>query len=58
MARKKILFVIVEGPSDDAALGVILNRLYDKSNNTYVFAGESDADRNAVVFSLKPAAAE
>lgn len=27
-------------------------------NNTYVFAGESDADRNAVVFSLKPAAAE
>lgn len=31
MARKKILFVIVEGPSDDAALGVILNRLYDKS---------------------------
>lgn len=31
MARKKIVFVIVEGPSDDAALGVLLNRLYDKS---------------------------
>ena len=31
MARKKIVFVIVEGPSDDAALGVILNRLYDKT---------------------------
>lgn len=31
MARKKIVFVIVEGPSDDAALGVILNRIYDKS---------------------------
>lgn len=31
MARKKVVFVIVEGPSDDAALGVILNRLYDKS---------------------------
>ena len=31
MARKKIVFVIVEGPSDDAALGVILNRLFDKS---------------------------
>lgn len=30
MARKKIIFVIVEGPSDDEALGVILNRLYDK----------------------------
>lgn len=31
MARKKIVFVIVEGPSDDAALGVLLNRLYDKN---------------------------
>lgn len=31
MARKKILFVIVEGPSDDDALGVILNRIYDKN---------------------------
>ena len=31
MARKKIVFVIVEGPSDDVALGVILNRLFDKS---------------------------
>lgn len=29
MARKKIVFVIVEGPSDDEALGVILNRIYD-----------------------------
>ena len=35
MARKKIVFVIVEGPSDDAALGVILNRLFDK-NKVYV----------------------
>ena len=31
MARKKIVLVIVEGPSDDAALGVILNRLFDKN---------------------------
>ena len=31
VARKKIVFVIVEGPSDDEALGVILTRLYDKS---------------------------
>lgn len=31
MARKKIIYVIVEGPSDDEALGVILNRLYDKN---------------------------
>lgn len=31
MARKKLIFVIVEGPSDDEALGVIINRLYDKN---------------------------
>lgn len=31
MPRKKIVFIIVEGPSDDEALGVILNRLYDKN---------------------------
>lgn len=31
MARKKIIFIIVEGPSDDEALGVIWNRLYDKN---------------------------
>ena len=31
MARKKVVFVIVEGPSDDTALGVILSRLYDKN---------------------------
>lgn len=31
MARKKIVVVIVEGPSDDSALGVILNRLFDKN---------------------------
>ena len=31
MARKKIVFVIVEGPSDDEALGVIFTRLYDKN---------------------------
>ena len=31
VARKKIVLVIVEGPSDDAALGVILNRLFDKN---------------------------
>ncbi|MDE7327834.1 MAG: hypothetical protein K2N63_16410 [Lachnospiraceae bacterium] len=31
MSRRKIVFVIVEGPSDDEALGVILSRLYDKN---------------------------
>lgn len=31
MARKKIVFVIVEGPSDQEALGVVLSRLYSSS---------------------------
>ena len=35
MARKKIVFIIVEGPSDEEALGVILNRIYS-SNVVYV----------------------
>lgn len=30
MARKKVVLVIVEGPSDDTALGMMLNRIYDK----------------------------
>lgn len=30
LARKKVVLVIVEGPSDDTALGVILNQIYDK----------------------------
>ena len=29
MPRKKIVFVIVEGPSDEEALGVLINRIYD-----------------------------
>jgi hypothetical protein len=31
VARKKIVFVIVEGPSDEEALGVILSKLYNTS---------------------------
>lgn len=34
MTRKKIVFVIVEGPSDEEALGVLLNRIY---NNEAVY---------------------
>ncbi|HKM06241.1 MAG TPA: hypothetical protein VJ869_04565 [Sphaerochaeta sp.] len=29
MARKKIVFVIVEGPSDAEALEVLLNQIFD-----------------------------
>ena len=31
VARKKIVFVIVEGPSDDNAIGYFLDKLFDKS---------------------------
>ena len=30
MTRKKIVFVIVEGPSDDDALGVVFSKFYNK----------------------------
>jgi len=30
LAHKKIVLFIVEGPSDDTALGVVLNQIYDK----------------------------
>ena len=35
MARKKIVFVIVEGPSDDEVIGTMLSRMLDK-NEVYV----------------------
>lgn len=41
MTRKKILFVIVEGSSDDEALGVILSRIYDK-NSVYIHITHGD----------------
>lgn len=41
MKPKKILFIIVEGPSDDAALGVLFNRIFDK-NTVYVHIVHAD----------------
>ena len=35
MARKKLIFVIVEGPSDDNAIGYFLDKIFDK-NKVYV----------------------
>lgn len=47
MARKKIIFVIVEGPSDDEALGVIFNRLYDKQSvHIEITHGDITSDKN------------
>lgn len=41
MTRKKIIFVIVEGPSDEEAIGVILNRYFDK-NIVHVYVMHCD----------------
>ena len=41
LSRKKVLFVIVEGPSDETALGVLLNRLFDQ-NAVYVHIWHGD----------------
>lgn len=35
MSRRKIIFVIVEGPSDEETVGVLLNRIYS-NNSVYV----------------------
>lgn len=41
MAHKKVVLVIVEGPSDDTALGIMLNQIYDK-NSVYVHIMHGD----------------
>ena len=41
MARKKIVFVIVEGPSDDEALGVMLEKVFS-SSSVYVHITHGD----------------
>lgn len=47
VARKKIVLVIVEGPSDDSALGVILNRLFDKNKvHIEIMYGDITTDMN------------
>lgn len=50
MARKKIVLVLVEGPSEDTALGVILNRLFDKNKvHIEIMHGDITAD-----YSIEP----
>lgn len=41
MAKRKIVFVIVEGPSDEEALGVLLSKIYDK-DSVYVHIMHGD----------------
>lgn len=41
LARKKIVFVIVEGPSDDIALGIGLNQIYDE-HSVYIHITHGD----------------
>lgn len=47
MPRKKIVFVIVEGPSDEEALGVLLSRIYDSQTvHVHIMHCDITADRN------------
>lgn len=47
MARKKVVFVIVEGPSDDAALGVIMSRVFGKNTvHVEIIHGDITSDRD------------
>ena len=41
MAGRKIVFVIVEGPSDEDAIGTLLNRVYS-DNTVYVYVVHGD----------------
>ena len=47
MARKKIVFVIVEGPSDDDALSLLLSRIYDKDTvHVHIMHGDITSDKD------------
>lgn len=50
MARKKIVFVIVEGPSDDTAIGNLLDKIFDK-NKVHIEIMHCDitSDKNTTV---------
>ena len=49
MPRKKIVFVIVEGPSDEEAIGVLLSRIYDVSSvYVHVVHGDITTELDAV----------
>lgn len=43
LARKKIVFVIVEGPSDEEALGIFFEQLFDK-NKVFINIVRSNLD--------------
>lgn len=46
LARKKIVFIIVEGPSDDEALGVLFHRIFDRNTVfVHVFHGDITTER-------------
>lgn len=41
MTKRKVVFVIVEGPSDRHALGVLLSNLYDK-DQIFIYVTHGD----------------
>ena len=46
LARRKIVFVIVEGPSDQDTLELLLNRIFD-SNRVFVHVAYGDITSKA-----------
>lgn len=56
VARKKIVFVIVEGPSDDEALGVLLEKIFS-NNQVFIHITHGDITSNADINSSKILAA-
>lgn len=46
MKRKKVVLVIVEGPSDEEALGAILSRYFDENEvRVYVCHGDITTEK-------------
>lgn len=56
VARKKVVFVIVEGPSDDTALSLFFNRIYDKNTvHVDIRHGDITSDYNIPIASINKA---
>ena len=56
MTRKKILLVIVEGPSDETALGYALSQVYDREDfpeKILPVVGPADYDMNRLFLCRK-----
>ena len=59
MARKKIVYVIVEGSSDETALGALFSRIYDKNTvHVEITHGDITSTKNVTAGNIVKKAAE